>query len=193
MLPRQSHLLLLLPLLTLASCGRQAAGSAPTSEAELSGPAPEAVMDAQDTLPDGAQLSAQSGTKLSDATARSRVYAAGISVSSSGGCSNRNVNTCTSLEQVNSGTIDGIITLKRASGCSITITGGTETGHAGGTYSHWNGYKLDISKNTCINTYITGNFPRAGTRGDAAPLYKSAAGNIYANEYWANHWDILYY
>ena len=201
---RSARLLLLtLPVLALASCGQQAATQTPVQTpvaqapaadtADLTGPAPEVVQDAQDTLPEDATLSAQSGSKLSDATARARLRAAGISVSSSGNCSNRNVKSCTSLEKINSGTIDGVITLKRASGCTVTVTGGTEIGHAGGTYSHWNGYKVDISKNSCINNYITGNFSRAGTRGDGAPLYKSGAGNLYANEYWANHWDILYY
>jgi hypothetical protein len=44
-----------------------------------------------------------------------------------------------SLDGIRSGTVDGIITLKRASGASITITGGTEAGHAPGTLSHANG------------------------------------------------------
>lgn len=175
-------LILAFPLALLASCG-QPLGTA----------APQQIADAQDALPDGAVLNAQSGVKLSDATARSRVRNAGISVVSSGNCTNRYNSSCTSLEQVNSGTIDGIVTLKSASGCTITITGGTEVGHANGTYSHWNGYKLDISKNTCIGGYITRNFTRISNRSDGAPRYQSAAGNIYADEYWANHWDILYY
>jgi hypothetical protein len=48
--------------------------------------------------------------------------------------------------------VSGIITLKNASGCSINITGGTETGHASGTYSHWNGDEgshWDITYYTC--------------------------------------------
>lgn len=167
--------------LLLAACGQVALPAAPTAQ----------VLDAE--APNPLPLTSQSGTKLSDATARARVTAAGIPVVSSGNCSNRNVGSCTSLEQVNSGTIDGIITLKRASGCSFSITGGTEVGHSSGTYSHYNGYKLDISKGSCINAYITNNFTRIGTRGDGAPQYQSGAGNIYADEYFANHWDILYY
>jgi hypothetical protein len=130
-------------------------------------------------------------TKLSHADATSRLRNAGITWSSSGGCSNRNNPTCTSFEQVNLTTIQGIITLKNASGCAINATGGTETGHASGTYSHWNGYKIDISLYTCVGNYITGTFPYVGRRSDGAALYKSAAGNIYARE--SNHWDILYY
>uniref|UniRef100_A0A915LH69 Uncharacterized protein n=1 Tax=Meloidogyne javanica TaxID=6303 RepID=A0A915LH69_MELJA len=51
----------------------------------------------------------------------------GISISSTGRCSNRNNPQCTSLEGIHSEAIDGIITLKKASGCPIIITGGTET------------------------------------------------------------------
>jgi hypothetical protein len=130
-------------------------------------------------------------TKLSHSDATTRLRNAGITWSSSGGCSNRNNPTCTSFEQVNLTSIQGIVTLKSASGCAINVTGGTETGHASGTYSHWNGYKLDISLYSCIGNYITSRFAYIGQRSDGAALYKSAAGNIYARE--SNHWDILYY
>lgn len=193
MLSRFSLLLLTIPLIGLASCGQQLTEPAQAPEAEVSAPAPTEVLDAENELPEGAVMTAQSGVKLSDATARSRVRAAGIAVSSSGNCSNRYNKSCTSLEQINSGTINGIVTLKNASGCAITITGGTEVGHSSGTYSHWNGYKVDISKGSCIGNYIRANFTRISNRGDGAPRYKSAAGNIYADEYWANHWDLLYY
>jgi hypothetical protein len=130
-------------------------------------------------------------TKLSHADAANRLSNAGISWSSSGNCSNRNNPTCTSFEQINLDTIRGVITLKGASGCAINVTGGTETGHAGGTYSHWNGYKIDISPYACVSNYITGTFPFIGYRGDGAALYQSGAGNVYARE--SNHWDITYY
>jgi hypothetical protein len=116
---------------------------------------------------------------------------AGIAIYSSGNCHNRNIKTCTSLDGIRQNTINGIITLKRASGCPITITGGTEVGHASGTYSHWNGYKLDIALNTCINHYVTTAFKYIGKRGDGADQYKSASGNIYAHE--GSHWDITYF
>jgi len=137
----------------------------------------------------GIQLS-DSGSKLSNSDALNRIRSAGIGISSSGGCHDRNNGRCTSLDQVNSGTIDGITTLKRASGCPITITGGTEVGHAGGAMSHYNGYKVDISLNSCIDGYITRSFANAGRRGDGAQMYRSSAGNVYAKE--GNHWDITY-
>ncbi|WP_369370357.1 hypothetical protein AB1046_16370 [Promicromonospora sp. Populi] len=134
---------------------------------------------------------AAAATFLTHAQATSQLYAAGIAWTSSGGCSDRNVATCTSFEQVRQVTIDGIRTLRSASTCAITITGGTETGHSGGTYSHWNGYKLDIRRTTCIDNYITGNFTYVGYIPGWGYQYRSGAGNLYTNE--GNHWDILYY
>ncbi|MFD7158950.1 hypothetical protein ACFV9C_30430 [Kribbella sp. NPDC059898] len=129
-------------------------------------------------------------TKMTHAQATAIFRAAGITWSSSGNCSNRNVATCTSFDQINDSTAYGVRTLKTASGCAINITGGTETGHASGTYSHWNGYKVDLGKNTCITNYIHG-FTRIANRGDGYPQWQSGAGNIYADE--GSHWDVTYY
>lgn len=62
---------------------------------------------------------------------------AGIGIYSSGGCSDKSNPKCTSLDGIHSECIDGangIITFKQVSGCSITITGGTEVGHASGMW-----------------------------------------------------------
>jgi len=131
-------------------------------------------------------LSASAHTKISHSNATSQLSAAGITWSSSGNCSDRYNSSCTSFEQINQETISGIKTLKSISGCSINATGGTEVGHASGTYSHWNGYKIDISKYTCVGSYIRNNFSYIG-----GYKYKSASGNIYYDE--GNHWDITYY
>ncbi|GAA5007194.1 hypothetical protein [Actinopolymorpha pittospori] len=139
----------------------------------------------------GAPLVAPLVTKISHAEATSRLRVAGVTWSSSGGCSNRNNPTCTSFEQVNLASIRGVITLRNASGCAVNVTGRTETGHASGTYSHWNGYKLDISQGGCVSGYITSAFSFIGDRSDGAAMYESASGNIYARE--GNHWDITYY
>jgi hypothetical protein len=124
--------------------------------------------------------------KLTHAQATARLRAAGITWSSSGNCSNRNNPTCTSFEQVNLATIQGAETLKSASGCALNITGGTETGHASGTYSHWNGYKLDYSLYTCVGNYIRSRFTYIGGN-----KWRSGSGNIYFLE--SNHWDVTYY
>jgi hypothetical protein len=125
-------------------------------------------------------------TKLTHAQATSRLRAAGITWSSSGNCSDRNNPTCTSFAQVNLSTIRGAETLKSASGCGLNITGGTETGHASGTYSHWNGYKLDYSLTTCLGNYIRSRFAYIGGN-----KWQSGSGNIYFLE--SNHWDVTYY
>ena len=125
-------------------------------------------------------------TKLTHAQATSRLRAAGITWSSSGGCSDRNNPTCTSFAQVNLPTIQGAVTLKGASGCALNVTGGTETGHASGTYSHWNGYKLDYSLSSCLNNYVTSHFAYIG-----GSKWQSGSGNIYFRE--SNHWDVTYY
>ncbi|WP_438319059.1 peptidoglycan-binding domain-containing protein [Streptomyces sp. HUAS TT3] len=116
--------------------------------------------------------------------------AGGIGWTSSGNCSNRNSTSCTSFDGLRRTSADGAVALRRASGCTLTITGGTETGHAGGTYSHWNGYKLDFSPTSCLSNYITGTFPRTGTRGDGAALYTAPSGNVYARE--GSHWDVTF-
>ncbi|SCD45539.1 Peptidoglycan-binding (PGRP) domain of peptidoglycan hydrolases-containing protein [Streptomyces sp. DvalAA-19] len=130
-------------------------------------------------------------TKLTHAQVSSMFSGAGITWTSTGNCSNRNVSTCTSFEQMRRTTAEGTVALRRASGCAILVTGGTETGHANGTYSHWNGYKVDFSPQSCISNYITRTFTRIGDRGDGAAQYKSASGNIYARE--GSHWDVTFH
>ena len=128
---------------------------------------------------------------VSQASAESQFRAAGVSWTSSGGCTTRSNPTCTSFEGIRQATIDGGITLKRASGCALTITGGTEVGHASGTYSHYNGYKLDFSRTTCLTGWIHSTYTYIGLRGDGAPMYRAASGNVYADE--GNHWDVTFY
>lgn len=116
---------------------------------------------------------------LTQAAAQSRLQAAGISASSSGGCTSPSGSTCTSYEGVRENTVAGAITLKGACGCTVTVTGGTEVGHASGTYSHANGYKFDFAKNSGLNSYITTAFTKIGNRGDGYPQWQAASGNIY--------------
>ncbi|SDZ33792.1 hypothetical protein SAMN05444365_110139 [Micromonospora pattaloongensis] len=128
---------------------------------------------------------------VSHSSATSQLRAAGITWSSSGGCSDRNTPTCTSFEGIRQTTIDGIITFKRASGCAVNITGGTETGHASGTYSHWNGYKVDTSLSTCIENYIKAHYTYVGYVSGWGYQYRAPSGNLYTKE--GSHWDVLYY
>ncbi|HET8842455.1 MAG TPA: peptidoglycan-binding protein [Ktedonobacteraceae bacterium] len=132
-----------------------------------------------------------SSGKLSQSQAASMLHNAGVAVSSSGNCSTRSNAHCTSLDQIRAATINGVIAFKNHSGCAVTVTGGTEVGHASGTYSHYNGYKVDISHTSCVTNYIHSHFTYKGLRGDGAPMYDDASGNRYADE--GNHWDITYY
>ena len=134
----------------------------------------------------GASVASAAPAKYTHSQATAQLRAASITWSSSGGCSDRNRPNCTSFEQVNQMSIAGAKTLKRASGCALNVTGGTETGHASGTYSHWNGYKLDFSLSTCLNNYVTRTFTSIGGN-----KWRSGSGNIYYRE--SNHWDVLYY
>jgi hypothetical protein len=139
----------------------------------------------------GSVALAPSASAVSQTSAASQFSAAGIGWTSSGGCTNPNNSTCTSFEGIRQATIDGGITLKNASTCGLTITGGTETGHAGGTYSHANGYKLDFSHTSCLTSWVHGTYTYIGLRSDGAAMYEAASGNIYADE--GNHWDVTFY
>jgi hypothetical protein len=125
--------------------------------------------------------------KMSQSAAEDSFRATGqIYWTSSGNCTNRYNSTCTSFSQINNHTVFGVKAFRNASGCTITITGGTEIGHASGTYSHWNGYKVDIRPTTCVSNYIRNNYQYIG-----GSKYRSGQGNIYYNE--GDHWDITYY
>lgn len=134
----------------------------------------------------GASIASAAPAKYTHPQATAQLRAAGITWTSSGGCSDRNRSNCTSFEQINKTTIAGIKTFKSASRCAVNISGGTETGHASGQYSHWNGYKVDISLSSCVTNYITRTFTSIGGN-----KWKSASGNIYYRE--SNHWDITYH
>jgi hypothetical protein len=69
--------------------------------------------------------------------------------------------------------------------------GGTETGHANGTYSHWNGYKVDIARSTCNDNWIHSAYTYIGLRSDGYPMYEAASGNVYTNE--GSRWDTVSY
>jgi hypothetical protein len=139
----------------------------------------------------GSVAFAPSASAVSQASAESAFRSTGITWTSSGGCTNPNNSTCTSFEGLRQASVDGAVTLKGASGCALTITGGTETGHAAGTYSHANGYKLDFSHTTCLTSWVHGTYTYIGLRGDGAPMYEAASGNVYADE--GNHWDVTFY
>ncbi|KAG8791309.1 hypothetical protein FRC12_009584 [Ceratobasidium sp. 428] len=125
------------------------------------------------------------GTRLSHAQALRILTAAGIGVTSSGHCSARNRPTCTSLDTIRCNTLIGLIAFKQASHCVTTVTGGTETGHENGQYSHWNGYKVDIHMTNCHTNWIHEHFRKTDN------THWLSGRNIY--HYEGNHWDITYF
>lgn len=48
-----------------------------------------------------------------------------------------------------------------------------QIGHGEATmYSHWNGYKVNVRQNICIDNYIVNNFEHLGFRSDKIPQYR---------------------
>ena len=122
-----------------------------------------------------------------DKRIRDELAKEGISVNK--GCSNpdgyaQGGQTC--LNGLRPETIEGVKNIKENCNCEITITGGTEAGHSSNTYSHGNGYKLDLRPNPSLNEYIA-------SQGCSMAMNKNcrgADGNIYRYE--GNHWDVCF-
>lgn len=119
--------------------------------------------------------------RLTDAQARGVLAYKGIPVASSGACSSRYSASCTALDTIRTATIRQALRV-RDSGCPITVTGGTETGHATGTYSHWTGYKIDLAMTSGVSAYV-GRV--AASQG--GPYWYSYP-TRYFNE--VSHWDL---
>jgi hypothetical protein len=134
---------------------------------------------------------AGSDARLTQAQAVKQLDAAGITWDASGDCTNRDRPVCTSFSGIRQSTIDGVRTLKQASRCSLVVTGGTETGHSTGTYSHWNGWKIDIRRTACVDAYVAKWFSKVGEVAGVGTQYRAKSGNLYTNE--GHHWDILFY
>jgi hypothetical protein len=125
---------------------------------------------------------------LAQADVAARFSAAGISSRSTGNCTDRARPECTSFDGLRPATVDGVVMLAQSSGCPITVTGGTEVGHAPGTYSHETGYKVNLQATDCLTAYLTGRFRRVTDRqSDGAAQYLSQAGNVYAQT--GTGWD----
>ncbi len=129
-------------------------------------------------------------TRLHHNYAMNRIRKAGLGWRSTGNCVDKHRPTCTSLHTVRLGTLLKTIELKRMSGCRLIVTGGTETGHAVGTYSHGNGWKIDLAPSRCLDRYITRKLEPNGKRGDGSQLYVSPEQDLFARE--SDHWDILF-
>lgn len=172
-------------LLAPAPASRPEAESPPEAASRLraaSSAARKRTVPPRDVLPD-----LPSSQRLDQQLAEYALRASGIGWRSTGGCSDRTVRTCTSFEGIRWGTLRSLIDFAESSGCEVTVTGGTEHGHAGGTYSHANGYKIDIATGACVDEAVR-RYPSIGVRGDGARLHRSPEGVVFARE--KDHWDI---
>lgn len=127
-----------------------------------------------------------------DADARRRLEDEGVRIVSSGGCSDPNRSNCTSLAGMQDATVEQISIINQAcSGCNVTVTGGTEAGHAGGDRSHSAGYKVDIDDNSSVDRFFEEHLQDSGEVRSGAhggKIYYDSCGNEYVRE--SNHWDI---
>jgi hypothetical protein len=146
----------------------------------------------------GGNVTGLSSAQETQSLAASRLAQAGITEVSTGNCSDQSNSNCTSLAGIRDDTIDEAVTLKTNCGCTVTISGGTETGHdtAANGVDHADGYKIDLQANNGLTNFIETNslsgFTQIANRGsDGAPQYKdSVTGAVYAYEASAHHWDV---
>ncbi|MEP7162931.1 MAG: pilin [Candidatus Moraniibacteriota bacterium] len=88
---------------------------------------------------------AQAGATMDDATARTYLQAGGVFVNAP--------QPQTSLDKIPVLALDRVIQMKKTSSCSVTVTGGTESGHK----SHGpNIAALDLRDNPCLDAYFLG-------------------------------------
>ncbi|QXJ23112.1 hypothetical protein AGRA3207_004228 [Actinomadura graeca] len=159
------------------------------SAAPRTGTAPALGRDGRTIPPRSDVPEMPASPRLEQQFAKYALRGSGIGWRSTGHCSERTKPTCTSFEGLRWSSLKGLLDFAEESGCEITVTGGTEDGHAGGQYSHGNGYKLDIATGGCVDRAIT-RYRFAGVRGDGAKLYQAPSGALFARE--KDHWDILF-
>ncbi len=140
----------------------------------------------------GGAIRSFGGESLSEEQARKQLSSVGIGTKSV--CSAGQSSGCVNLNGILQPTLNEVGILAAGIGSdSVFVTAGTEgcgTVHAAGTYSHCNGYKVDLRLNANLNNYITQNFQKISNRtSDGAAQYISPSGAVYALE--TDHWDIL--
>ncbi|QQG45614.1 MAG: hypothetical protein HYW89_01685 [Candidatus Sungiibacteriota bacterium] len=111
-----------------------------------------------------------------------------IKIESKGNCDDRNSAVCTSLEGLRRTTLNRVVLFKLECNCEVTVSGGTETGHEAGQFSHASGYKVDIKRTAAVDSYITRNYRNAGKRSDGAQIFVAPDGAEFARE--SSHWDV---
>lgn len=145
------------------------------------------------TAPTGVTVVTPATTATGDeAGVRAQFTAAGVAINHAACPANSTGQGCTNVGGMQGATVQQIIALNGICGgkCGITVTGGSEPGHAKGTYSHGNGYKVDLRLGTPIDGIIAQQKYYVGQRtGDhPGPGYTDNCGqNQYVKE--SDHWD----
>lgn len=122
-------------------------------------------------LPAGYVVTDSDGKVLSDGEARKALEAAGI-----------NFKDSASVAGLRDSAVNGVIALNSAVGANLTITSGTDGKHAGGKYSHSQGYKVDFRTSDAAGQKLVGylqsgtDFKRTGTWKTGEPVYSSNDG-----------------
>lgn len=94
---------------------------------------------------------AQPGDRYKHSEAEAALKTAGIGITSTGNCSDQTNKNCTSLEGIPKSTIEKVVKLKQSSGCSFSVTGGTEVGHK----SHAPGRPIiDVQNPPCLKSFL---------------------------------------
>lgn len=96
------------------------------------------------------------------------------------------------LDGVRQRVVNEVVDLKQDCDCTVVVTEGTGGSHAEGTYSHANGYKVDLRSSREgeeLTRYVIENYEPIGTRSDGANMWQSPRGAIYALE--SDHWDVV--
>lgn len=126
----------------------------------------------------------------------------GVTLSSTGNCTDKNKSTCTSLDGMQPALLQQISNIKNScSNCTITITGGTETGHStNGAYTHGNGYKVDLRLDSGLDKLLEGLISTGTRTGDGSgPSWTDSCSKDFPadqqNQYVREtsdpaHWDI---
>ncbi len=130
----------------------------------------------------------------SEAAIRQQFTNAGVSINKPA-CNPYNlngvVNGCTNVGNMRPDTVAQVIGIKNScNGCVVTVTGGSEAGHASGWFSHGAGYKVDLRLESGLNTYLQSMESIGKRMGDSLgdAYTDKCKNNQYVKE--STHWDI---
>lgn len=153
----------------------------------------------QANLTEGLAVVKNSGTAGSagnEQEVRQKFAMAGVTINHESCPSGSDGQGCTNVGGMLASTVNQVIAIKRACGnsCSVQVTGGTEPGHASGSFSHGTGYKVDLHPTDELDTFIESVMLRGGVRGGGEPgpiFLDSCKQNQYVRA--DDHWDITVY